>query len=304
MTITKQLLQRQIYINRDTLRFYWRQGGPGRIAGTLAGHLKGNGEQIIPLANRDIPASHVVWFLNHGRFPEWKIGYADKDTNNILIGNLIEIKKPESVDRAERKEKAKPEPLTIENIEQYIHDWMDLDEKQMLFRWKTTFGTRVAGRVVGERVRKGGKARRFTYMTPRGTHSAISYHMLAWIWHHGKYPHRGSRVYLYDPELGYAKENMTLNRAEYRVAVNKTKKKRLKKGCEYLFCNAPTTTALRSMNAKWRAANRETRDKEGLRGYDPWKVAARFEKALRALDSDYVNAVFDIENHRAIKRRI
>lgn len=302
--LTKQYLQRLIYINRDTLRFYWRQGGPGKIAGTLAGSIKRNGEQMIPVLNTEIPASHVVWFLNHGKLPEWKIGYRDKDPNNILIRNLIEIKKPERVDLAERKAKAKADVITIENLEKYIHDWMDLDEKKMRFTWKTTYRSRIAGKLVGKKAKPDHPYGSLVCTTPRGTTSSVSYHKLAWIWHYGKYPKGHQKIHLFNPALGYAKENMTLSRAEYNRVTGELER-RPRKGYEYLFCHAPTTKALRSMNAKWRAANRETRDKEGLRGYDPWKVAARFEKALReAYGPDYANAVFDIENHRAIKRRI
>lgn len=278
----KDHIRRELRYDPETRRMYWLKGGMNRLAGTMAGTLTANGEQIIPISGMMLSAAAISYFMSTGKLPEYKMGYLDKDRTNIHISNIFPVSKPKKKEQAERKCGANYAPLTEENLRERIKEWMTFDEKKMEFRWRKTFWTRKEGKLVGWQ----NKPSKKRVLRVEGRYySPIK---LAWLWHHGDFP--PSRVYLFDEKKGATKDNMTVDRKKYLYH------KRQNEDKDYAYLKSPTTHYCHKQFCLYKKSNEETRLEQGLRRYDPWRMAAEFEKLIRKIAPQYADTVLAIEN--------
>jgi hypothetical protein len=278
----KDHIRRELRYDPETRRMYWLKGGMNRLAGTMAGTLTAKGEQIIPISGMMLSAAAISYFMSTGKLPEYKMGYLDKDKKNIHISNIFPIAKPIRKERAERKDAANYASLTLVNLRERIKDWMTFDEKKIQFRWKVSYGKRKEGKLVGWQVKSDG-TRIINVEEKR-----LRYTHLAWLWHHGEYPK--SKVYLLDGKKGATKENMTLDRKKYLYHKRQSQDK------DYTYLKSPTTLHCRRVAYQFKRADSATKEKLGLKSYDPWRMAAAFEKLLRKIAPQYADTVLAIEN--------
>jgi hypothetical protein len=278
----KDHIRKELLYDPETRRMYWLKGGMNRLAGTVAGTITGKGEQIIPISGMMLSAAAISYFMSTGKLPEYKMGYLDKDRKNIHISNIFPIAKPIRKERAERKDAANYASLTLVNLRERIKDWMTFDEKRIQFRWKTSYGNRKEGKLVGWEPKSSGT--RIIVVEEK----RLKYTQLAWLWHHGEYPK--SKVYLFDKKKGATKDNMTLDRKKYLYY------KRQNQDKDYVYLKSPTTLHCHKQFCLYKKSNEETRSKLGLKRYDPWRMAATFEKLIRKIAPQYADTVLAIEN--------
>lgn len=278
----KDHIRRELRYDPETRRMYWLKGGMNRLAGTMAGTLTAKGEQIIPISGMMLSAAAISYFMSTGKLPEYKMGYLDKDRTNIHISNIFPIDKPIKKERAERKAAANYVVMTKESVRKYIKDWMTFDEKKIEFRWKVSFHNRKAGRLVGW-VKKTSGLRVMGIKDWR-----VNMLQLAWLWHHGDYPK--SKVYLFDEKKGATNNNMTLDRKKYLYHKRQSEPK------DYVYLKSPTTLHCRRVAYQFKRVDSATKEKLGLKSYDPWRMAAAFEKLIRKIAPQYADTVLAIKN--------
>jgi hypothetical protein len=278
----KDHIRRELRYDPETRRMYWLKGGMNRLAGTMAGTITAKGEQIIPISGMMLSAAAISYYMSTGKLPEYKMGYLDKDKKNIHISNIFPLNKPRRKELAERRAAANYVVMTKESLRKHIKDWMTFDEKKIEFRWKVSFYNRKEGRLVGWVKKTSG----LRVMGIQGWH--VNMLQLAWLWHHGDYPK--SKVYLFNEKKGATNYNMTLDRKKYLYHKRQNEPK------DYVYKKSPTTLHCRRIANQFKRVDSATKEKLGLKSYDPWRMAATFEKLIRKIAPQYADTVLAIEN--------
>lgn len=291
MKLTKEYILKHLRYNKEQRKFYWRSSTPSHMSGTLAGSIDKHGEQTIPLAGKTLQAAAVVWFWKHGILPEWEMGYKDGNKRNIHIRNIFPKPKPVRVRKIERRLAAGWELITKESLKRKIHDWLTLDAGTSTFRWAIDFGGCKKGSVAGCYIKTICKERYFYYYDDKHNRRRMTYTKLAWLWHFGEWPEK--RVFRIEKMGGLWKDNLTQDSKDILRAA---RAKKVKPDSAYVFRLAPTAKHCRSETSKYKKASAEDRRKHGLKRYNAWAIAAKFEQALRTFSGEYVDAVLAIEN--------
>src|SRR5690606_17077500 len=79
---------------RETGKFYWIVDGRiKKLIGKEAGMSGHKGAKILHVDGVRYGAEKIVWMLEHGSFPSFRIGYADGCPGNTAISNLIPLKR-------------------------------------------------------------------------------------------------------------------------------------------------------------------------------------------------------------------
>lgn len=89
--VTKEEILQLLKYDKDTGYFYWRlPRGSMAKAGDLAGTDTGNGIIKINVNGRRYHRSHLVWFIETGKWPMDQILHNNRDRSNDWISNLRE----------------------------------------------------------------------------------------------------------------------------------------------------------------------------------------------------------------------
>lgn len=89
--LSLEILNEWLYLDYETYEFYRKKDAGGKAkAGTKAGYVDDNGYQVIAINSRDFRAHRLVWFLEHGYFPDktMVIDHIDRNKLNNRIENL------------------------------------------------------------------------------------------------------------------------------------------------------------------------------------------------------------------------
>lgn len=77
----------------------WRKTKKGRAAkvGRVAGSLHRNGYIILRIRKQVYPATHMIWFLWHGRWPTCQIDHINRNPTDNRLVNLREANRSEQM---------------------------------------------------------------------------------------------------------------------------------------------------------------------------------------------------------------
>lgn len=134
--LTLDILNEYLYLNYETYEFYRKIDAGGKAkAGTKAGYLSHSGYVVIAINNRDYRAHRLVWFLEHGYFPDKSmvIDHIDRNPSNNRIENLRVI--PQKLNAHNIKNAKKQNSLGLLGVRKYRKRYTariyDLNGKEM-----------------------------------------------------------------------------------------------------------------------------------------------------------------------------
>jgi len=88
--LTQARLKELLHYDPDTGVFTWRETGPGRKNGLIAGCLRVDGYWFIAIDQQRYLAHRLAWFYVHGYFPENDTDHINRIRTDNRISNLRE----------------------------------------------------------------------------------------------------------------------------------------------------------------------------------------------------------------------
>jgi hypothetical protein len=82
----------RLTLDRETGELWWRSDSPlvpARMRGQKAGATRADGYRAIHIGDKPFMAHHIIWYLEHGVWPEY-LDHKDRDRSNNRLDNLRE----------------------------------------------------------------------------------------------------------------------------------------------------------------------------------------------------------------------
>ncbi|MBY0260240.1 HNH endonuclease [Methylobacterium sp.] len=101
--ITQDFVLQVLIYDPETGFFTWRQSRGGKLAGSRAGGLDGDGYEVIRLNKQAFRSHRLAWLYVHGVLPENDVDHRDLNRSNNAIVNLRPATRAQNIANTKRR---------------------------------------------------------------------------------------------------------------------------------------------------------------------------------------------------------